>query len=475
MEFDDDDNSDKTPRWDEYRRKSDGDGSGSYKSILSDRSKDPPKRTSTDFRYFRADIYSDEGRKQDLRIYSSIDNRIAPWAAYHPEDGWIVCFAAPLNSHLYDTECLIAFHNIAKMGNKIEKPSDFLKNWPKFPKDLGQNFIKHLIPYLITCAQYCMVNHCFMPSPHLMRPDHPNSVIFNNLHEPIQSKTLYETANLVHTALTAASTNLITYPGVEPALRDAAIYSQDGYGYLNNILSLTGHPVYNASAPDVLPPTQRNDQPFVDFLRDLVYFANMKVISGIFINERYFIYLLVNHAHRQTMGSWLEWLTNRIAILPMDKPLPTPFTMSQIYNTIANRARSRGYGRWLTTAPRELISSAALSVRSITENPFGLPSDDDTEGSPESPDNLHYMVCSLTSSPGGPGTCFACGSSDHKISALCPAIQAVSKNAFATKQVIKTLQDTLGKDAPKTQHVRAILDPSSLSDDSTSTAAESKA
>jgi hypothetical protein len=320
-----------------------------------------------------------------------------------------------------------------------------------------------------------MVNHCFMPSPHLMRPDHPNSVIFDNLHEPIQSKTLYETANLVHTALTAASTNLITYPGVEPALRDAAIYSQDGYGYLNNILSLTGHPVYNASAPDVLPPTQRNDQPFVDFLRDLVYFANMKVISGIFINERYFIYLLVNHAHRQTMGSWLEWLTNRIAILPMDKPLPTPFTMSQIYNTIANRARSRGYGRWLTTAPRELISSAALSVRSITENPFGLPSDDDTEGSPESPDNLHYMVCSLTSSPGGPGTCFACGSSDHKISALCPAIQAVSKNAFATKQVIKTLQDTLGKDAPKTQHVRAILDPSSLSDDSTSTAAESKA
>jgi hypothetical protein len=175
------------------------------------------------------------------------------------------------------------------------------------------------------------------------------------------------------------------------------------------------------------------------------------------------------------MGSWLEWLTNRIAILPMDKPLPTPFTMSQIYSTIANRARTRGYARWLTTAPRELLSSASLPVRSITKNPFGLPSDADTEDSTESSDNLHYMVCSLTSAPGGPGACFACGSSDHKISALCPAIQAVSKNPFAAKQVIKTLQDTLGKDAPKTQHVRAILAPSSLADDPSSDDKESKA
>jgi hypothetical protein len=78
MEFDDDDeDSSKTPQWDEYRCKSDGDGSGSYKSILSDWSKNPPKRASTDFCYFRADIYSDEGCKHNLRIYSSTGNRIA--------------------------------------------------------------------------------------------------------------------------------------------------------------------------------------------------------------------------------------------------------------------------------------------------------------------------------------------------------------------------------------------------------------
>jgi hypothetical protein len=184
---------------------------------------------------------------------------------------------------------------------------------------------------------------------------------------------------------------------------------------------------------------------------------------------------LVNHSHRQTMGSWLEWLTNRIAILPMDKPLPVPFTMSQIYNMIANRTRSCGYSCWLTTAPHELMSSASLLVCSITANPFGLPSDEDEDTLADSSDSLHYMVCSLTSAPSGPGACFACGSPNHKISALCPAIQAVSQNPFAAKQVIKTPQDTLGKDAPKTKHLRAILEPSSLGDDSKSSDQESKA
>jgi hypothetical protein len=211
----------------------------------------------------------------------------------------------------------------------------------------------------------------------------------------------------------------------------------------------------------------------------MAYYSNMLVLAGVFINERYFIYLLVNNAHRQTMGTWLEWLTNRIALFPYDRPLPVPFTMSALYDTITNRARNNKCTRWLTTPPRELSqSTTTLPVRGITGSPDpDGPSPDEATADPDENggDNLHYMVCSLTSAPTGPGTCFACGSPDHKISALCPAVKAISQNAFATKQVIKTLQDTLGKDAPKTKHMHALLDPFTRDDDDSPPSKQSKA
>jgi hypothetical protein len=183
------------------------------------------------------------------------------------------------------------------------------------------------------------------------------------------------------------------------------------------------------------------------------------------------------------MGTWLEWLTNRIALFPYDRPLPVPFTMSALYDTITNRAHTKGYARWLTTPPRELSqSSTTLPVRGITSFPYDAddpdsPSPDEATTDPEENggDNMHYMICSLTSSPTGPGTCFACGSPDHKISALCPAVKAISQNAFATKQVIKMLQDTQGKDAPKTKHIRALLDPFTRDDDDSPPSKQSKA
>ena len=129
--------------------------------------------------------------------------------------------------------------------------------------------------------------------------------------------------------------NLILYPGCEAILRDTSIFSKGGYDYLNGILSMTGHPLYNASAPDVQPPIQHNDVTFADFFQDMVHYANMLVLGGVYINERYFIWLLINHSDRRTVGHWLKsWLVSRVAMFPYNKPLPTPYTVACLYSTI---------------------------------------------------------------------------------------------------------------------------------------------
>ena len=87
-----------------------------------------------------------------------------------------------------------------------------------------------------------------------MRLDAPNGLLFDHLDPAIQAKTLYETVTHCYMALTSTTTNLITYPGVEEALRDASIFTPGGFNFLNNLIAMTGHPQYNAGAPDVPIP-----------------------------------------------------------------------------------------------------------------------------------------------------------------------------------------------------------------------------
>jgi hypothetical protein len=280
------------------------------------------------------------------------------------------------------------------MANNIQRPSDFLKNFPRIAKDLGTRFPGALIAYLNTCANYCAANKSYMPSAHMMRPDYPNGIIFEQLHDNIKHKALYETSQLVLQALTSQQTNLVSYAGVEAALRDSSIFSNGGFAYLNSLLAMTGHPLYNASAPDLQPPIQQDAVNFADFFQEMVQYANLLVLGGVFINERYFIWLVVNHADRRTMGFWLRgWLTARLAHFSYEKPLPQTYTMAALYNTIATRARQEGYTRWLTTTPRELAQSSknVLPVRSITDDPPHEVQDnpDEDESPTSSNDTLH--------------------------------------------------------------------------------------
>jgi hypothetical protein len=150
-----------------------------------------------------------------------------------------------------------------------------------------------------------------------MQPDAPNGIIWDQLNPMIQSKSLYQIAPMVHQILGQLQTGLASYPLLASCLWDVAIYSQEGWGFLNSVISVMGHPLYNPSAPDIQPPIQRSDQSFSDYYQEMAYYSNMLVLASVFINERYFIYLLVNNAHRQTVGTWLEWLTNQIALSPM--------------------------------------------------------------------------------------------------------------------------------------------------------------
>ena len=84
-----DHDSTKTPNWDEYRRKPGGGDGNPYDKIETDRSQKPPMKEFPDFRFFRANIHSREGRAEDTCIYSSIGDRLAPWQAYHPEEDYI--------------------------------------------------------------------------------------------------------------------------------------------------------------------------------------------------------------------------------------------------------------------------------------------------------------------------------------------------------------------------------------------------
>jgi hypothetical protein len=113
-----------------------------------------------------------------------------------------------------------------------------------------------------------------------------------------------------------------------------------------------------------------------------------------------------------------------------------------LYNHIRVKAENDGYGCWVSATPREISSSPnAFPIRSILDNSM----------------TLH--VHAITHATSKPGACFACGSVDHKISALCPAIKELATNPFAAKAVIQSLQDSIGADAPKTKFIRALLLP----------------
>ena len=128
----------------------------------------PEEREWPDFRYIRINIHSKSARTRDLRVYPTIGDRLAPWRAYHPEEDFVRCYTSPLNVHLHDHDRMIAYHNQSKMANVIHRPSDFLKNFPRLPKDLGHRFPQYIVGFINTCAQYCGANKCYMPSAHMM-------------------------------------------------------------------------------------------------------------------------------------------------------------------------------------------------------------------------------------------------------------------------------------------------------------------
>jgi hypothetical protein len=175
----------------------------------------------------------------------------------------------------------------------------------------------------------------------------------------------------------------------------------------------------------------------------MVHYANMLALGGVFINECYFIDLLIKNSDRSTIGFWLRgWLPTALALISRKKPLPIRFHMCNLYNHIRVKAENEGYGRWVSATPREISSSPnAFPVRSILDNTM----------------NLH--VHAITHATSKAGACFACGSVDHKISALCPAIKELATNPFAAKAVIQSLQDSIGADAPKTKFIRTLLLP----------------
>jgi hypothetical protein len=202
--------------------------------------------------------------------------------------------------------------------------------------------------------------------------------------------------------------------------------------------------MYHASSLEPRPPTQKADISFALYYQEMVHYANMLALGGVFINERYFIDLLVKNSDRSTMGFWLRtWLPTALALIPRKHPLPERFHMCNLYNHIRVKAENDGYGRWVSATPREISSSpGAFPMRSIMDGSM----------------NLH--VHAITHATSKPGSCFACGSTDHKISALCPVIKELATNPFAAKAVIQTLQDSIGADAPKTKFIRALLLPS---------------
>ena len=81
----------------------------------------------------------------------------------------------------------------------------------------------------------------------------------------------------------------------------------------------------------------------------------MLLLSGKFINEWYFIWLVTNHADCDTIGAWLHsWLPLCIAHFKDTDTLPTVYQMATLYNTISVRAHTDGYSRWLIIAPHEM-------------------------------------------------------------------------------------------------------------------------
>jgi hypothetical protein len=148
----------------------------------------------------------------------------------------------------------------------------------------------------------------------------------------------------------------------------------------------------------------------------------MLLLGGQFINERYFVQILIDNADRQTSGAWLNsWLAVEIRLCPYDRPLPYRFEMANLLTTTRLQARQQGRENYMTESPQDLRHQT-YPVRAIHE----LLSDPTTSDA----QHLDQLLAAIQSDC---GSCFLCNSKDHQMSEKCPKFIEMNSNPHAKR------------------------------------------
>jgi hypothetical protein len=152
------------------------------------------------------------------------------------------------------------------------------------------------------------------------------------------------------------------------------------------------------------------------------HYCNMLLLGGQFINERYFIQVLLDNADRQTCGAWLNsWLAVELRLCPYNQPLPYRFEMANLLTTIRLQARQQGRENYMTETPQDLRRQS-YPVRAIQEFL--------ADASPGASDNLDQLIAAIQSDR---GSCFLCNSKDHQLSEKCPKYLEMASNPHAKR------------------------------------------
>ena len=392
---------------------------------------------------------------------------------------------------MYDRDFFLRNFHISKAVREIDRPSEFGKLIPRMPTNLGDRYHEVIIPLINQISMVCAGRHLYFPPAHTLRPYAPNGLWFTYLDELTRDVAINNVAPFILQCLQDARFGYATYEPIRIAL-SLQVGSQ-GFGFISNLMVLAMHPTYVTDMPMPPPPVQTRNDSFIMFYHALSRYTERLMLDGIFLNERWFIEMLVTRCQRD-IGRWLQWLIVEVNSEPRNAPLPLAYTPKQLIHMIHRRATLTNNANWMQRSPAQLLndrSGATPRIHALTPTIEELPSVPSTPIPTQAPSNaivprppsqdndmseqgigpayLELLVNALRDGNNIPNTCYVCRSPDHRLSETCPTIRYIKRNPNALRRVLQLLNDNAnGRDnrnrrppndrAENYRRIRALLE-----------------
>jgi len=214
---------------------------------------------------------------------------ILPWQAFRPHYGLIVNHAIPLTLHELDKTRFLSHFRSTVFDPKLLR--NFQDGFPKLPSGSS---CKYLLAYYSKIVQYCCLYGVYVPPLYTLIPDNIMGSWYPDLPAVTQDFIATTFPSLLLNFLLNSKTNLHNNDEFGVLLR----YAQNGYGLLYNLAVIGGHPTLLDHPYTSTLPHQQDTDTIADYLVSWQHFIYLRVLSGVYISDRYFLLQFTKGLHR---------------------------------------------------------------------------------------------------------------------------------------------------------------------------------